>query len=479
MFKRPHFEPAAPVKVMPNIGALMDIPTGTFIQGKYGEWILNGGMAFVTGIAGIGNNFKSTIMDYMSLTAMVRIWYATPTYLNTYDTEVNIHETHKRNFFQRYMAIFKEDILNTGAWTITDKTKYSGNKWYEIHKEHMVTMRNTPDKDRFDTPFLNRDGKTLFRIPTPTFAQVDSFTRFETDDVAKIQDENELGDSGGNTMHMRQGLAKSRFLLELPGLTGASYNYMMLTAHIGKEIAMASGPMAPPPPKKLQHLKHGDKLKGTTDQFTFLTGNCWQAFNAAPMINQLTKGPEYPITGKENHQGDTDLNCVKLRQLRGKSGPSGMNIDLIVSQTEGVLASLTEFHYLKENGRFGLDGSDRNYSITLCPGISLSRTTVRSKIDEHPKLRRALNIQAEMLQMQQLWADQGDLPCAPHVLYNELKAKGYDWDILLETRGWWTLDNDKQDIPFLSTMDLLKMRIGEYHPYWYPVKKEDLKPVKL
>jgi hypothetical protein len=48
------------VRVMINVGATMDIPTGWYVKGKYGENILLGGLATVDSITGKGNNFKST-----------------------------------------------------------------------------------------------------------------------------------------------------------------------------------------------------------------------------------------------------------------------------------------------------------------------------------------------------------------------------------------------------------------------------------
>ena len=73
-----------------------------------------------------------------------------------------------------------------------------------------------------------------------------------------------------------------------------------------------------------------------------------------------------------------------------------------------------------------------------------------------------------MCQMENLWHDMDPtLICTPKQLYDDIKAKGYDWDILLNTRGFWTFDNDSQPTNFLSTMDLLRMRVGLYHPYWY------------
>jgi hypothetical protein len=63
--------------------------------------------------------------------------------------------------------------------------------------------------------------------------------------------------------------------------------------------------------------------------------------------------------------------------------------------------------------------------------------------------------------------------CTPKQLHDDLVALGYDWDVLLKTRGWWSMDNDSQDLPpFLSTMDLLRMRKGLYHPYWLAEDKK-------
>ncbi|MCK9517319.1 MAG: hypothetical protein M0Q87_14950, partial [Ottowia sp.] len=61
-------------------------------------------------------------------------------------------------------------------------------------------------------------------------------------------------------------------------------------------------------------------------------------------------------------------------------------------------------------------------------------------------------------------------------LYDKIKAKGYDWDFILEnTRGWWTFNNDKLPLYFLSTYDLVRMANGEYHPYWL---EDDNKTIK-
>jgi len=60
------------------------------------------------------------------------------------------------------------------------------------------------------------------------------------------------------------------------------------------------------------------------------------------------------------------------------------------------------------------------------------------------------------------------LMCTPKELYEDIKKLGYDWDMILsETRGWNTIDEYNKKYPkFLSTLDLLKNRIGKYTPYW-------------
>jgi hypothetical protein len=471
-FSQP-FEPCPEQKIMLNIGALFDISTGTYVAGKYGEYILNGGLSPLTGIVGGGNLFKSTIMHYQSFTALSRF---NGSIGSTFDTEVNVQEWHLVELTSKIPELNGEDIITSGRWVVTDKTKYSGNKWYEVFKQFIEDKVKNSKKYTVETPFLNRTGDKLFTMLIPTFTEIDSFTEFETDDVSKMQDANELGESGGNTIHMRQGLAKMRLLMEAPRLNGGSYNYLLMTAHIGKEAVMQSGGGGREVPiVKLKHLKNGDKIKGTTDKFTFVTQNCWHCFDASPLMQADGDGPLYPRDSNDRLKYDTDLNIVKLRNLRSKSGISGMTIMLVVSQSEGVLPTLSEFHYIKEMERYGLEGNIQNYSLAIYPEVKLSRTTVRSKIDNDPLLRRAINITSEMCQMHNTWHNlDDDLLCTPKQLYDDLKALGYDWNNdLLCSRGWWTTNNDSPEhsMPFLSTMDLLRMRKGLYHPYWMNADK--------
>jgi hypothetical protein len=468
------FTPAPNVKIMINLGALLDIPTGTFLEGRHGEYILNAGLSPLTGVVGNPNYFKSTIMHFMMLCALSRMIGAGSS-SSTNDTETNIQEWHLAVMARQFEEFYGEDVIDSGRWVITDNTVYTGDEWYKIQKDFLAGKLK--DKNLWvETPFWNRDRTGPFMMLVPTFTEMDSFTKFETSDVIDMQDKNDLGDSGGNTIHMRQGLAKMRFLMEAPRINCGAYNYLLMSAHLGKETMMQNaGPGGQVPVKKMQHLKNGDKIKGVTDMFLYITHNCWHSYDVKALIDQNNKTPLYPRSSDDNTEYDTDLNAVTIRNLRGKSGITGMPITLIVSQSEGVQPSLTEFHYLKEM-KYGLEGSNISYATSLYPECKIGRTTVRGKLKDDPKLRRAVNILAEMCQIEELWnhVEEGML-CTPKELYEDLKAKGYDWDMLLATRGWWTVNNDQHPIPFLSTWDLLRMRKGLYHPYWLEDDKKTMK----
>lgn len=466
MIITPPFQQIPAVKPMINIGCLFDIPTGTYITGKHGESILNGGLAYLTSVVAIGNYFKSTIKNYMMLSAFERIWCQTQeTNMISYDTEINTHEQGLMRFLDKFPNIPKDRIFTDGIWTITDGSIMAGDEFFKELKTYCKMKLDHAKEISCELPFLERDGKTLIKMLIPSFTDIDSLSEFTTSDVDELADKYMLGDSGGNTLHMRQGLSKTRLLMELPTLTAKHNCYMLMTGQIGKEIPMGAGPMALPQ-KKLQFLKNGDKIKGVTDKFMFLIHNLWQVRNCSLLLNKSTNEPEYPAG--DSYNKDPDLNLVTMALARSKSGESGIVIDILVSQSDGVLPHLSQFHYIKNNGRYGLGGNDRNYFLELLPDVNLSRTTVRTKIDENPKVRRALEITAELAQIEQYWRNiDPSILCKPKQLYEDIKKLGYNWDdILSNTRGWWTINNDTHPIPFLSTMDLLKMRNGTYKPYW-------------
>lgn len=463
---KPAFTEADPHKLLINIGSLLDIPTGKYVRGQKGENILLGGLSILTGVVGRGNTFKSTITHYMMLSAANSVSSSgVMPYMNTYDTEINIDQDRLRRFSQTFNNFKEFDVIDSGAWSITDKTRHLGDEWYRLLKDFLKAEKiKNKKKYTLETPMVDKDLNPIMAV-FPTFGEVDSITEFETSDIEEIQNKNKLGESGGNMIHARSGLAKTRLLMELPVICNASGHYTLMTAHVGADMAMQQGPRMAPPPKKLQHMMQGDKIKGVTDKFFFLPTVLWQTLSASLLINDGTKGPEYPKLQSQPDEGSTDLNIVKLKNLRNKFGPTGFTLDIVVSQSEGVLPTLTEFHFLKKNDRFGIEGSNINYNMVLLPDVKLMRTTVRERIDSNPLLRRAIKITADLLQIKTFYPNLPLTIPTPEELYAKL-GKTYDWNVLLNTRDYWTFNEYKNPVPFLSTMDLVEMYNDKYTPYW-------------
>lgn len=461
------WQPAPPFRTAFNMGSLLDIPTGTYYTGPNGESVLIGGLHQLTGITGRGNTFKSAFTFFMILRLLQR-------YVKSmgmvYDTEMSASIA-RLKALGRTIGLDGDVLDNLERFIMVDKVQYMGNVWYDMLKKF--------GEERIKTKGIMKTVPValpnVVKCPIPFVFGIDSFSQFTTDSVTKVQEKGEIGESERNVEALRDAHAKDQLIKELPHKAAQLGLWGIMTAHVGDQLNL--DPYAPVQ-KKLAFLKGGVKLKNVPEKFTFLVNNCWYGLSSEVLVNQGTKGPEFPKPGEDFMKGDPELMAVTYVNLRGKGGITGAPITLVFSQREGLLPSLSEFYYIKGVNRFGLGGNDRNYYLELLPDVALSRTTVRGKIDENPKLRRALEITSEMCQLRffqsEIWAD---YKIEPAELYKCLSEKGYDWDRLLDTRGYWVFEEDEKDEaqPFLSTLDLLKMAKGEYHPKWYGKVGKDLK----
>jgi len=461
-----YFVSAPKIRPQMNIGCLFDIPNGKYHIGPRGESILNGGLPYVTGVGGRGNMFKSVISHFMLLSVMNRY---RRTAAEFYDTETSLTIPRLTQLAQNLYNICGVDLEEEGRLHLSDNTVMTGNEWFAKLRVFGEDKKKNSKDWMATTPFL--DEKTGKPIPAfyPTLVEMDSLSMFMTDSVENIYDKNQIGDSGANTDSLRGAAAKSQMLMQLPTLTGTSGIYLVMTMHVGDQHQL--DPYAPQK-KALTFLKGGVSFKHVPQKITFLTNNLWYTMNVQLFQNKGTKAPEFPKNAQDNMEGDTDLQKVTIINLRAKNGPTGLPFEVVVSQSEGVLVGLTELNYLKAFDNYGMGGHDRAYFLELLPSVTLSRTTVRGKLEENAQLRRAMEITSELCQMKNLWDDTDGLFCTPKELYDDLKSQGYDWDRLLNTRGYWVFEEDAPaELPFLSTMDLLRMRKKLYRPYWYDEAK--------
>lgn len=480
MSLKDHFKKAPKLRPQLNVGSVFDLPNGRYYLGKHGESILNGGVAYFTGVAGKGNTFKSTLMHHMLLTILDRYASADS---NVYDTEMSLTNERMYGLASNMPYIGGVDLEMEDRMLITDSTAMMGEKWFDALKDFgagKIDKENIKKNTR-TTPFVDRENGGFFTAVRPTAVEIDSLSMFTTTSVQNVFDSAEVGDSKTNMSAMSDARIKTQMLNQFPAFTATHGIYIMTSAHVGKQHKL--DPYAPPA-KQLQFLKGDSAFKNVPEKFSFLTNNLYFVHSAEILMNADKTGCEFPKDSDDKRKNDTDLQLLTVQNLRAKSGPTGMPIEVIVSQNEGVHMGLTEFNLIKSLNRFGLEGNMQNYTLSLLPSVALSRTAIRGKLDTNAKLRRAMEITAELaymyhfgyrtentVEMAPTEEEQldNDLACTAKELYEDLKAQGYDWDVLLNTRGYWVYQEDEAErLPFLSTMDLLRMRAGLYHPYWHP-----------
>ena len=458
--------------VMINIGSLLDIPTANFYVGKKGETIINGGLGHVVAFAGVGNSYKSTIMHYVTLSAASKVLQSNiPTAILTYDTENNSNTDRYDALASKHPDIPENPTKGMDAiWRVTSKAQIHGNDWaLELNK--ILTEKRDDKSNRITIDFLKdmNTGKDLELI-IPTFTEIDSFTEFEGEASFEVLNK-DLDSSETKTFAMNQGMFKTKYTSVLPTLANTSNNYFLLSAHIGDKIDMNGNPYSPGPTKKLQYLKGDKHIKSVGSKFFFLTTQAWETSSVRQLVNSNTKGPEYPLDSDDGLK--QEQNVVTLTLLRNKNGQSGAEIPIVVSQSEGVLPTLSEFYYIKQN-KFGISGNDRSYYLDIYPDVTLTRTTIRRLINEDPLLRRAINITSEILQLREFhmgYLKEHGIVASMQEVYENIKKLGYDWKELLNTRGYWLYDQYENPVPYLSSIDVLKMNKGLYEPYFLKKSK--------
>lgn len=471
-FKGAWKKPAAPFYPMPNTGTILDVSAGNWVRGHKGQMILNGGLAPFSCIAALPNMFKSTIAAGYG-GAMLRAFR--DSVMHVHDTETTIVQERVERIVRLSMGLplpgfpVPESLIARDRIFFTSSVDYNGTELFNVLKDYAKKRLTSEQRVPFEMMDTTTGKPYEYFIPMLEFW--DSLSGLKAENAVEMLDEGDVGTSELNMLAMRVNSGKSQIVDQAPDLTAKHGIMLMCTAHVGQQYQLDP---RKPNVKTLNHLKGDVKLKRVPENLSFQTGNCYLIGNYSQMT--LDKGiAEFPYEpGDDTKQAD--LIELKLTNMRGKFGPSGIPLPIIVSQKEGWLPYMSNFIYLlREAGRYGLGTNVQNYSMALLPELSLSRTKVRKRLRESFAAQRAAQILMEMHWTFVYRTDlDDDLHCEPEALYSELKAMGYDWELLLNTRYWHTTIAEGESMPFLSTMDLLRMRIGKYHPYWYPKTRKEM-----
>lgn len=461
-------------KILFPVGGGLDIPNASFTTGAKGETLINGGIDASFANVGPANSFKTSFLQYVALTLISR-YGGEEKYVAHYDTEVNVKTDRINKFAEEFPSLPKPLISDDpnedpGIWQLTDKSKHYADEWAAKARE-FIALRSKDKRVEY-TAYSIPTKKAL--ILTPTVGLIDSLTMFEPSTTVEMLEKQKKEDGKANTYYMKQGAYTDKFISEIPVMTAKGNFKLLLSAHVGKKIDMAASPYAPKETKQLSFLKEGEYLKGVSPKFMYLTSMVYYSHTGKVLKNYDTKMPEYPLPGDESLQ-TTDLMLVQVQPLRSKAGSSGYLMPLIFSQKSGFLPDLSAYHYIKNLKEtkgsigYGFEGNSQHFSLSLLPDVKLSKNKVRGKINQNPRLRRALNITQELHQLKIFhphFLPLG-LYCEPAELYQSLVDKGYNWDELLDTINYAPIDSYSDDMPpHLSIIDLLNMRLGLYHPYW-------------
>lgn len=455
------------------IHPLVDIITGEWVVGHKGDMICNGGLCPHMAITGKGNSNKTLIMLSIIMTFLIRNRHV------TFDIDSQVYETENTLEYMRciqiargmaaYVGYTDEEIEEIISWisdhfVLRNSSKLAGNAFYDEMNE-LCDERLKRTKDKILLPFNDFKGKPI-EIHTPHPCGIDSFSALEPGVVTeKFLDNNTAGSSDNNTMYLKEAGAKTQMLQKWLNQNPRSSIYMISSAHMGDNINM--DPRAPAE-KKMMFMKQNHKLKNVPEKYYFYVSCMFFVNGSVPLVNN-DKVPLYPMDSDDKEKRDSKDIRLELIVLRNKHGQSGAYLPLIANQNTGIDWHLSAFDYCKDNGRWGFDGNDRTYVLDLLPDVKLDRNVIKRKLRTDARLRRAVDINCEMQLMYRYHFDKlpRHLRCTPKELYDGLKELGYDWDMILgETRSYYTLDHYENPVPPISTYDLLRMRVGEYIPYW-------------
>lgn len=455
-----------------NVGSLFDVASGVWHLGKRGESYLNGGLLYSTGFVGRPNMYKSTLAHFHYL--MARLKYRAVTNGASYDTEIPSISPHRMDHL--YQVLQKHGLYDELPFLnevdepdrkmrFTDAAMMKGENFWEVILQK--GERKVKEKDYLTTPFLidpNNPSKGCLQMIRPSLYEIDSLSNMTFEAIEDTLDTNgDITSSKNNTLEMTSARYKASMINRMSHVLPRHSDFLIMTGHVGDKIVLDTHAA---PEIKLHFLKNL-KIKKVPEPFNFLVNNVYFNSKLKTMQHKDTKAPLYPRNSDDDQEGDTDLQCVTTINLRGKNGKSGLPFDVLFSQQDGVIANLTDFNYCKEN-EFGISGNDRNYYLDLCPDVKLSRTTVRSKLDESQQASAAAHLTAEIAYMfnnNNLIKSRYGITMPD--LYQTIIDKGGDWEKILSCRNHWVFEEQfANERDFISSMDLLRWAKGEYTPYW-------------
>lgn len=431
-----------------NTGTLFDLATGRYVPGVDGNWYINGGYApHINAVVGPNGAFKSTMANSLLMRSL-GIYTSAEAIIE--DTENSLDKDKPRAL---HMAgdLYDKSIDNRVIWL--KGIDYNLDELHQLIKQ--ICMKKEAQRKEYivDTPFLDpMTGKAL-KMWKPTYLFIDSMSELiaaSEEDV--LESEKGKSISEANTLMMADGNKKTVFIHTMRRLCQKYGIVLICTGHFDKVMQID---MYNPTPKDTTFSPKDWKTKGCGSKLKFLS-SIYARTSAALLLDSAKE----PLYAQDNGPGK-DVLEIGITLERCKTANAGEMLPFVATQSEGLLNTVTNYHYLRIHDYFALNGNKQKQQVFLLPEVTISRNTIRSLATSDAKLRRALEIAAQYCYIKNNWNTK-DYPVRfdiePQALFDKLisdKNKNLMNDILI-SRSYWTF-NKECSIPYMDLFQILTL----------------------
>ncbi len=483
----------ADVNLMWNVTPIVDCMTARWVMGTRDDWILVGGYSNNGGLVAPANAGKTALILLMWTRFLKRIPCSLGQLMESEGTldiertnetfEMDAYDTD--GFIRKIPTIEElEDAKESGEYIDTsiqfvDGTSLTFDTYIDmLHVQAKARHKlKGIKKYQYTLPFKYH-RKYLDKIIAPIAIAVDSATEALIDSAEGRIEKNGVDNSKTNMLDMDAGKVKTRIFQRLGALATLGNMFLFSTASLDKTADMSTMP-GMSPPKEMTHMKGGDAIKGVGRSYKKRTAVLF-AMNKAATLTKGTgsaeKTPKFPKNKADNWNGNQDLQINILTAYRNKTGPSGWVIPLIRSQDDGLVESATFFLTLQKLGTddrapmYGLHvPKQHHFALDLMPEVHFRLTTLRETADNNKLFSRALELTYRLKMMFHINPVKkfAYMQCTPKELYDGIIEKGYKWEVLLNTRSWFTvLEEEHRFRPQLTEPDFIRMWKEDYIPHW-------------
>ena len=456
---------------------MMDMINGEFLVGPDQVTYMNGGLCRNNAVTG-GNNTQKTGQTVLM---MANALYRYHTLIVAFkDIEATFNVGRLADIVDELFGIpgyFYAEILDKRFFYFSRndiENPCDGNFVHQWFKDRHADVKQAIKEKQniyINTPYPGNDGNAV-KIISPIMTVVDSISEMHFAKTSAHFQEGEVDEGGAQKTRDLVIGNQRRIVYEDCDVLGGEFGaYQVWTAQVTDIVNMTGQPLE----KESVFIRQGKKLKGPKSLlripqigYEIIRGSALKSGQEWMYPNPFGSDVVIGKDAKEN----PDLLFYTTNIYRNKSGSSGSSLFFIGSQSLGIQEGLSMYHAIKTSDMFGLEGSAISHACVLYPECKVGRTTVWKKSIEDKKFYRALGICYQMWFMQTFWLTlEHKYRMTPQEMYNKIKEQGYDWnDILENTVDYW-FTNPMITKHTVSTLELLKIALGERKPYWLDKKK--------